>query len=853
MKTVMKPLLSVSQSLTILICFLCMIGRADWVAPPFMLDPTVSPGPSPAAQWDSVQASNGSNLCLAVWAETWNIGIYGIRLDDSGTPLDTVAIPIAPMGFNDPTRARRYPQVTWLHDVFLVVWQEQVGTHYNLYGRRVAPDGSLPDVHPFPIETNAASARYPAVVAMGTNALAAWATYSGGYVIQAQRLAPDGRRLGDAFNVVSGLSFYYQPILCAGDFDRTTDSYLIAQVLDYDIWGRRVGIDGSLLDPATFPICTNSALQYAPALTQGAGPLGDEGWWATWTDTRPEADGEDIYGAYISANALVSDTATGRCVITRPNNQFTPAMAPHDPAPLLVWKSSESPSGIKVTTLDTNGTPFNALGDLTITNEVYAYTASRLAEDRHLIIHYKDSPMGDWLNSSATPLTHTTQAYVSIQGALEQFNDCASDSRQYWVSWIAYPDNAQRQGDVFAARVTTNGQVIDSPPITVYTNQTEQSTTRIAANTNCVLVTWIDESIDYEVWARLLDTTTGTPTGTSLRIGYSANYDYDQAVATDGTNFMVIWDNTGSDQIKGSVIGTDGSIGGVFTVGGWEVSEPALAYGAGYYIASWPDEESYGNEYLCIRRYHSDGSSPDAGPLNICGPYGGGYSAAIAYNPNTVRFLLVWDSSDDNELWCVQLDPATGLSVGTTGVIVSASSSLDFIDTCYNGTNWLVTWREKRDDAYKTYVARVDDSGTVLDTNGVCVMQNAICGRICAADPASGNALLTLAHNVLTYNGNHYSNRRLLGQCWRSGTNAPDANFSMSSVNVHPATCSVGFTPGSGQARNYLLDYTTDPATVPWTAITNTGLLDSGLELEFDFEPPIGTANGTFYRLRSEW
>ena len=845
--------MSFNHIFTILLVACCITGQAEWNTAPFMLDPTVNPCLNPADQYDLAQASNDSNLCLVVWTDNYNSCIYGMRIDGSGKLLDTVGISIATSPLNERYTYRRIPQVTWCHDAFFVVWQEQVISSYNLYGRRVASDGSMPDVKPFLIETNSGSVRYPTIAAIGTNALAAWATYSGGYVIQAQRLALDGQRLGDTFNVITGLTTYIQPTLNGGTFEVESDSFLCVYPVNSDIWGQRIATDGTLIDSSAFPICTNSGSQYAPALSVGAGPLGDEGWWAVWTDTRTGADGQDLYGGYISANGMVSDTATGRCVISRSSDQFKPSLAPHDPAPVLSWRSYESPYGICITTLDTNGTPFNDTGDVQITNQTYSSNISRLSSEHHFIAHQDDWCIGNWIDSSSSPITQTTQAYVSLQGVDQDFCDCASDGQQYWASWTAYPDTLQHEGDVFAARVSQSGEVLDHPPLTIYTNTGDQNSTRIAVNTNRALIVWINHSGDYEVWGQLLDTTSGALVGSSLRIGYGNSYDYDANVATDGTNFMVAWNHTDTYEVRGSIISADGTIGSAFTVGGWDVGEPYLDYGSGYYLVAWHDEESYENEYMRVRRYYSDGTSPDAGPINICGPYGGGYVAAVSYNPTVDQFLLAWNSRDDYEIWCTRIDPTTGQSVGTTSVISSVDYMPDFLDACYDGTNWLTVWRERRGYIYQILMSRVNNSGTALDPNGVCVMQEGIYNGICAADQQSGKAFLTLSHNVCNYRGTRYSNRRVLGMCWQSGTNDPNAHFDLTSLCNEPEIYTISATPGSGQATNLILQYTTNLVDGSWTRITDIGILDSGVELDVRFEPPVDTIDNGSYRIQAEW
>ena len=126
-----------------------------------------------------------------------------------------------------------------------MVWTDgRVGPHPDIYGARVTPQGSVLDLDGFVISQAAFDQSSPTLAFDGTNFLVAWV---------------DGR---------------------TGD--------------DYDIYGARVSLGGTMLDPDGFAISREVDWQWSPS-------AGFDGvnFLVVWTDERRSGGYGNIYGARV--------------------------------------------------------------------------------------------------------------------------------------------------------------------------------------------------------------------------------------------------------------------------------------------------------------------------------------------------------------------------------------------------------------------------------------------------------------------------------------------------------------------------------------------------------------------------
>lgn len=141
-------------------------GRALSMSPSFTaLGGDVPISQSATQQGEAAGAFNGATA-LAVWREEGTPAVgRAARLEASGTLVDTTPLTL-------PTLEE--PRVSARGSDFLVVWTDKRNGNADIYGARVAADGTVLDPTGFPIATTASAETRPIVSTIGTTSLVTW-------------------------------------------------------------------------------------------------------------------------------------------------------------------------------------------------------------------------------------------------------------------------------------------------------------------------------------------------------------------------------------------------------------------------------------------------------------------------------------------------------------------------------------------------------------------------------------------------------------------------------------------------------------------------------------------------------
>jgi hypothetical protein len=174
------------------------------------------------------------------------------------------------------------------------------------------------------------------------------------------------------------------------------------------------------------------------------------------------------------------------------------------------------------------------------------------------------------------------------------------------------------------------------------------------------------------------------------------------AVAFDGTNFLVVWEderiNNGRD-IFGTRVSAQGEILDpigipISTASNMQVSAK-VAWGGQNYLVVWADYRN-GNYDVYGARVSPAGTvlDPDGFPIST----GPGSKAFPDLSWDGTNFLVVW--SDDrneytsNDIYGARVTPA-GQVIDGSGIRISSASLSDINPSIsYNGTEYLVAWEQ---------------------------------------------------------------------------------------------------------------------------------------------------------------
>jgi hypothetical protein len=348
------------------------------------------------------------------------------------------------------------------------------------------------------------------------------------------------------------------------------------------------------------------------------------------------------------------------------------------------------------------------------------------------------------------------------------------DGENYLVVW---QDGRNDPGDIYGARVTPEGAVLDPSGFAISVAARYQYNPALTFDGSNYLVVWEDgrDSSEWHIYGARV-----TPQGTVLdpsgfRVSFAGNRQFNAAVSYDGTNYLVVW------QGAGDIVGTRVTPqGGVLDTSGiiiWPAADyadyPAADYDGTSYLVTWSDFPDNGDWRIMGARVTPGGTVLDtsgvvmslngvsdatsavshdgAGFLVALYRYFSGISAICAvrvtpqgtvpdsavivsreaYCPGNpaigcdgANFLMAWTDRrwNDMQICAARVTPQLEV-LDTAGVLLSTQASEQlFPAAAFDGSNYLVAWHESRGDTqFGIYVARVSPQGVTLDSAGIFI------------------------------------------------------------------------------------------------------------------------------------
>jgi hypothetical protein len=251
----------------------------------------------------------------------------------------------------------------------------------------------------------------------------------------------------------------------------------------------------------------------------------------------------------------------------------------------------------------------------------------------------------------------------------------AFDGTNYLVAWTK-----QRPGvvDIYGTRIRRNGTVLDRPPIAISTAAGTQTSPRVAFDGTNYLVAWDDDRSDsWDIYGARV-----TPAGAVLdwarfAISDEADDQRSPSVAFDGTNYLVVWVDTRSGSGFRDIYGARVTPGGVVVdPGGIAISEapdrqysPSIAFDGTNYLVAWTDERS-GIPDIYGARVTQSGTVLDSGGVAISTAANGQYIPSVAFGGT--NYLVAWEDERSGS-WDVYGGRVTpgGTLLDPTGFLIS--------------------------------------------------------------------------------------------------------------------------------------------------------------------------------------
>jgi hypothetical protein len=615
-------------------------------------------------------AYNGSDFLLA-WQDGRSgvYSIYGTRVTLAGAVLDSIGIPISPVagqGLN--------PAISFDGSNYLVVWEDYRNGAPDIYGAFVDADGTLLDTVGFRISYDSSFCMCPAVAFDGTDYLVVWEHDPHDGIFGA-RVTPAGEVL-DRFSMPISTAYYSANPDVAFD----GDNFLVVwqddrAVGNMDIYGARVSRDGVVLDTANVLISGAAGKQSYPAIVfDGSNYL------VVWQDRRR---GEwDIYGARVTPSGAVEDTS-GIRISTSDRSRYYPAIAFDGTNSLVIWQDYRytGSADLYATRVDTEGAVLDSAGILV---------------------------------SSGTGNQCFPAVAFGGTGFLAAWED-----RRWDVSWA----------DIFVARVSTEGVVLDPSGFEVSFAAYNQYSPAVDFNGSDFLAAWADVRSDSaDIYGARV-----TPDGVLLdicnvQISVCPNQQRSPAVASDGTDFLVAWEDyrSGPSDIYGTRVSASGQVldtlGILVSGAGGNQLVPAVAFNGSDYLVAWQDRRS-GVYNIYGSRVTSAGAVLDPAGIPISTATYSKNDPAVA--TDGANYLVVWSNAPIYQtIYGARVSPA-GVVLDPSGIPISNEAYRQELPAvAYDGTNFLVVWTTapQPNPHYNYYAilgARVTPEGAVLDSPAI--------------------------------------------------------------------------------------------------------------------------------------
>jgi len=577
----------------------------------------------------------------------------------------------------------------------------------------------------------------PVVAFGGGNYLVVWEHH--GYSIVGARVSPSGTVLDSAGIVVTyPMGYSTNPAVA---FDGTNFLVVWEDERDYlaeGILGARVSADGVVLDAEPIVISVNMYGALTPALT-----FGGDCYLVVWRDLRTWAHGGDragdIYGARVDKEGDVLD-ADGIPICTIYDwIQRHPAVSFDGSGYFVVWEDDRSgvTNQIYGARVSSGGEVQDTAG-IPIATQTYAHANPAVAYDgSNYLVVWEDYRAGHWdiYGSRVTPsgaVTDTAGIAVCTDASEQLAPDVAFDGENHLVVW----EDARGGTDwgVYGCRVSPGGGVLDPGGGVISEKADAQSAPCVAFDGTCLFVAWEDDSgTTWDILGVRLNQVLETRSPGEILISLSANEQDYPAVASDGTDYLVVWHDyrNGDADVYGARVSTDGVLldpeGMAISVAPNNQGFPAVAYGGSDYLVVWEDYRS-GDGDIYGARVGSDGEVTHPEGIAICTtPY---YQGCPSIAVHGTQYFVVWQ--DNRRCLPGECQGIYGARVSLDGTVLDTASIA--ISTApdgqmnpsvaFDGIHFLVVWDDRRFTAdciwsSEIFGARVSQNGTVLDPEGI--------------------------------------------------------------------------------------------------------------------------------------
>jgi hypothetical protein len=246
-----------------------------------------------------------------------------------------------------------------------------------------------------------------------------------------------------------------------------------------------------------------------------------------------------------------------------------------------------------------------------------------------------------------------------------------------------------------------------------------------------IVMTVPGDVVDGARYPAVLDPVIGTETAIDSPIYLASAASQSQpAVASDGTNFLVVWIDGSRNGLFGTRISAAGEPmdkGGI-QIGPSTASTPAVDFDGTNYVVVWQDSRATNTDAntgidIYAARVTSTGVVMDPGGRPVCTVGGDQKNPRLAWNGS--QHFVVWEdqrAAGPADIYGTRMSPDLTVLDNTGKVICDLDSAKTKPQIAALGSGFLVAWNDTRSTNAGFYGAHVSGAGVVAESAGFQIL-----------------------------------------------------------------------------------------------------------------------------------
>jgi hypothetical protein len=440
-------------------------------------------------------------------------------------------------------------------------------------------------------------------------------------------------------------------------------------------------------------------------------------------------EGSDIYGARIGVSGNIVD-ADGIPISTIDGNQVSPAIGSDGVDFLVAWVDGDSRDVHCTPVISEDGYVVESSGIQISRSSFVSVTWPKCAmayNGEFYLVVWTDERNGnkDVYGARVGSLGQVLDPFdigISTADGDQYLPSVAFDGTNFLVAWTD-DRNGYLDPDVYGARVSASGEVLDTEGLPIATGSDAQGIPAICFDGTNYLVAWVQgcvicipEFTDNHIYGARVSTLGVVLEAGGIPISTADGDQLFPRVAFDGINYLVVWEYD-SDGFGYDVFGARVEVSGVVldTLGipisilGSNQKVPDLAFDGENYLVVWEDDRN-GGWAICAARVLPSGVVLDPGGFT------GTVFASASAQVEQGRVALFWQMGVEVSVssFLIQRSESPQEGFVTLDLPISMSPGLSFSCTDYNvlpgKTYWyrIVLLSKSSEESYGPIEVHVD-------------------------------------------------------------------------------------------------------------------------------------------------